>query len=77
MPPAGHMGHCSDCSDCSDHSGLSFLTSTEGVDVLVELEPNDSPIVVDDVGLTVPGARDDLLSAISLEANTPPTHHQL
>lgn len=47
-----------------------FLTCTEGVDVLVELEPHDGPIVVDDVGLTIPSARHHLLSAVTLEANT-------
>lgn len=50
------------------------LTSTEGVDVLIELEPHYSPVVVNDVGLTIPGARYHLLSAVSLEANTHPPH---
>lgn len=49
---------------------MRFLTGTEGVDVLIELEPHDCPIVVDDVRLTIPGARHHLLSAVSLEANT-------
>jgi len=43
------------------------LTRTEGVDVLVELEADDGPVVVDDVGLTVPGARHHFLSAVALE----------
>lgn len=43
------------------------LTRTEGVDVLVELEAHDCAIVVDDVGLTVPGAGHHLLPAVSLE----------
>lgn len=48
------------------------LTGAEGVDVLVELEAHDRTVVVDEVGLAVPGARHHLLSAVSLhtEAGT-------
>lgn len=45
------------------------LTRTEGVDVLVKLEPHYRPVVVDDVGLAVPGARHHLLSAVTLQGN--------
>lgn len=48
---------------------MRSLTRTEGVDILIELEPHYCPIVVNDVGLTIPGARYHLLSAVSLEAN--------
>lgn len=48
---------------------MRSLTGTEGVDVLIELEPHDCPIVVDDVGLTVPGTRHHLLSAVTLVSN--------
>lgn len=44
----------------------TFLTCTEGVDVLVKLEAHDGSVVVDDVCLTVPGARHHLLPAVSL-----------
>lgn len=50
--------------------GVTSLTCTEGVDVLVELEPHHGPIVVDDVGLTVPSTRHHLLSAVPLEEDT-------
>ncbi len=53
---------------------MRSLTRTEGVDVLIELEPHYCPIVVNDVGLPVPGARYHLLSAVSLETNTHPRH---
>lgn len=48
---------------------MRCLTSTESVDVFIELEPHHCPIVVDDVGLTVPGARYHLFSAVTLEAD--------
>lgn len=47
-----------------------ILTRTEGVNILVELEPHDRTIVVNDVGLAIPGARDHLLSAVSLQTHT-------
>lgn len=47
-----------------------ILTRAEGVNVLVELEAHNWPIVVDDVGLAVPGARHHLLSAVSLRTET-------
>lgn len=47
-----------------------LLTRAEGVHVLVELEPHHGTIVVDDVGLAVPGTRDHLLSAVPLHTNT-------
>lgn len=50
--------------------GCGILTRAEGVDILVKLEPNDRTIVVNDVGLAIPGARDHLLSAVSLQTNT-------
>lgn len=50
--------------------GAMSLTCTEGVDVLVELEPHHGPIMVDDVGLTVPSTRHHLLSAVPLEEDT-------
>lgn len=53
------------------------LTCTEGVDVLVELEPHHGPIVVDDVGLTVPSTRHHLLSAVPLEEDTNTDAHRV
>lgn len=47
-----------------------ILTRAEGVHVLVELEPHHGTIVVNDVGLAVPGTRDHLLSAVPLQTNT-------
>lgn len=47
-----------------------ILTRAEGVHVLVELEPHHWTIVVNNVGLAVPGTRDHLLSAVSLQTNT-------
>lgn len=49
---------------------MRSLTSAEGVDVLIKLEAHHSSIVVNNVGLTVPGARHHLLPAIPLEINT-------
>lgn len=53
---------------CEPQQGI--LTCAEGVDVLVELEAHNWAIVVNDVGLTIPGTRNHLLSAVSLQANT-------
>lgn len=49
--------------------GEVCVTCTEGVDVLVKLEAHDGAVVVDDVGLAVPGARHHLLPAVSLQAH--------
>lgn len=57
--------------------GVTSLTCTEGVDVLVELEPHHGPIVVDDVGLTVPSTRHHLLSAVPLEEDTNTDTHRV
>lgn len=46
------------------------LTRAEGVHVLVELEAHHGAIVVNDVGLAVPGTRHHLLSAVPLQTNT-------
>lgn len=45
------------------------VTCAEGVDVLVKLEAHDRAVVVDDVGLAIPGARHHLLPAIPLQAD--------
>lgn len=50
--------------------GWGILTRAEGVHVLVELEAHHWAIVVNDVGLAVPGTRHHLLSAVSLHTNT-------
>lgn len=47
-----------------------ILTCAEGVNVLVELEPHHWTIAVNDVGLAIPGARNHLLAAVSLQTNT-------
>lgn len=70
---------CCICSNVTPHLKLNAhvivllhhklrLTCTESVDVLIKLEADDRPVVVDDVGLTVPGAGDHLLSAVALDA---------
>lgn len=75
--------------ECRDHhrkttaeqkqggGGVTSLTCTEGVDVLVELEPHHGPIVVDDVGLTVPSTCHHLLSAVPLEEDTNTDTHRV
>lgn len=53
----------------NEHRRDICVTCAESVDVLVKLKAHDRAVVVNDVGLAVPGARHHLLPAVPLHAD--------